>query len=260
MEENKKVILAGIVFVVLVALAILLYYFFIMDRGEQQPAVEKISEPSQPEASEQAAVPEEEMVEPLELDLSESDAVIRDLIKGISSNSTLTRWALTNDLVLKFVAAVDNVANGQSPRAQVDFFTPAEGFQITERNGRIYVDPASYDRYNAVADVFDSLDTKDTTRLYKQLKPVIQEAYKELGYPTVDFHDTLRQAIAELLKVPVIKDILLEKKIITYAMVDPQLENLSQAQKHLLRMGPENVLKIQSKLKEMAQALGFPGI
>jgi hypothetical protein len=258
MEEKKKVILAGIIFVLLVALAIILYYFFVMERGDRQPSVEKISEQAQPEASEGIdTVPEEEMVEPLQVDLGESDALIRDLIKGVSSNPTLANWALTHDLILKFVAAVDSIANGQSPRAQVDFFAPAEVFKVTEMNGRVYVDPASYDRYNAVADVFDSLDTKSTVRLYKQLKLVIQEAYKELGYPDADFQDTLKRAIAELRNVPVAKDILLEKKIISYAMLDPQLENLSPAQKHLLRMGPENVLKIQTKLREMAQALGF---
>ncbi len=258
MEENKKVMLAGIIFVVLVALAIILYYFFVMNRGERQPSVEEISAQAKPEVSEGIdTVPEEEMVEPLQVDLGESDAVIRDMIKGISTNPTLANWALTKDLILKFVAAVDSIANGQSPRAQVDFFTPTEGFKVTERNGSLYVDPSSYERYNAVADVFDSLDTKSTVRLYKQLKPVIQEAYKELGYPDVDFQDSLKRAIAELRKVPVAKDILLERKIITYAMLDPQLENLSPAQKHLLRMGPENVLKIQTKLREMAQALGF---
>jgi hypothetical protein len=34
------------------------------------------------------------------------------------------------------------------------------------------------------------------------------------------------------------------------------LEELSPAQKHLLRMGPANVQKIQSKLRELASALG----
>lgn len=40
-------------------------------------------------------------------------------------------------------------------------------------------------------------------------------------------------------------------------LVDPDLENLSLAQKHLLRMGQDNVRTIQAKLREMAQTLGF---
>jgi flagellar basal body-associated protein FliL len=258
MEEKNKVLLLGISVVVLVALVIVLYYFFILDRGEGPPTADEVVEQAEPQVmEEEEKAPEEEVIEPLEVNLRESDPVIRDLIKGITSSPRVANWARTNDLILKFVAGMDNIANGQSPRAQVDFFTLPEGFQAVEQNGRTVIDPASYDRYTSVAEAFDSLDTKGTIRLYKQLKPVIQEAYKDLGYPDTDFNDTLTRAIVELLRVPVVKDILLEKKIISYAMVDPELEGLSQAQKHLLRMGPENILRIQSKLREMAQALGI---
>ncbi len=259
MEEKNKVIFGGILFLVLIALAVAIYYFFILDRGAEQLTAEKIVEQAAPSASgEEGKASETEEIEPLQVDLSESDPVIRELIKGITSNPQLANWANTKDLVLKFVAGVDNIANGQSPRAQVDFFTLSEGFHVVERSGRTYLDPASYDRYSTVAEAFDSLDTEGTARLYKQLRPVIQEAYKDLGYPDTDFQDTLIRAIVELLKVPVVKDILLEKKIISYAMVDAELEGLSQAQKHLLRMGPENILRIQSKLRELAQPLGIP--
>lgn len=258
MEEKSKVLFAGIIFIVLIVLALAIYYFIILDRDGEQPTAEEVLEQALPSASEEEEkVPETEEVEPLQVDLNKSDPVIRDLIKELTSNPQLVDWAKTDDLVLKFVAGVDNIAHGQSPRAQVDFFTLAEGFHVVERNGRTYLDPASYDRYNAVAEVFDSMDTEGTVRFYKQLKPVIQEAYKDLGYPDTDFQDTLTKAIVELLKVPVVKDVLLEKKIISYAMVDPELESLSQAQKHLLRMGPENILRIQSKLRELAQALGI---
>ncbi len=80
-----------------------------------------------------------------------------------------------------------------------------------------------------------------------------------MGYPEEDFDKTLDEAIVELLKVPVVKgEILLESKVISYAMADPKLEDLSEAQKHLLRMGPENVRKIQAKLREIGLALGIP--
>jgi hypothetical protein len=258
MEEKNKVLLVGIIFVVMIALAIAVYYFFILDRGGEQPTAEEVVEQAEPTASEEEEKATEiEEVEPLQVDLDKSDPVIRDLIKGITANSQLANWARTNDLILKFVAGVDNIANGQSPRAQIDFFTLSEGFHVVERNGGMYLDPSSYGRYNTVAEVFDSLDIEGSVRLYKQLKSVIQEAYDDLGYPDTDFEHTLTRAIVELLRVPVVKDILLEKKIISYAMVDPELESLSQAQKHLLRMGPENILRIQSKLREFAQALGI---
>jgi hypothetical protein len=39
-------------------------------------------------------------------------------------------------------------------------------------------------------------------------------------------------------------------------MVDENLEDLDDAQKDLLRMGPQNIRKVQNKLREMALALG----
>ncbi len=81
-----------------------------------------------------------------------------------------------------------------------------------------------------------------------------------MGYPEEDFDKTLTVAIVELLKVPVVEgEILLEATVASYKMADPELENLSEAQKHLIRMGPENVRKIQAKLRKIGLALGIPG-
>jgi len=200
----------------------------------------------------------EEVVEPLDVELDSSDPLIRNLVKQISSNPQLSNWIAATDLVRKLVASVDNIANGQSPRAHLDFFMVEEPFKVIQISGREYIDPSGYTRYNGIAEAFVSLDTEGSVRLFRQLKPVIQEAYGDLGYPNQDFQNTLVKAIRELLRVPVVKEVLLQKKIVSYVMTDPRLEELSPAQKHLLRMGPENVKKVQSKLREIARALGVP--
>ena len=48
---------------------------------------------------------------------------------------------------------------------------------------------------------------------------------------------------------------MLEEKIKSFAMADEKLESMSQAQKHLFRMGPQNVRAIQSKLRELKALL-----
>ena len=53
MEEKNKVLLAGTMFIVLIALAIAIYYFFIKDRGREQPIAEKVVEQAMPSASEE---------------------------------------------------------------------------------------------------------------------------------------------------------------------------------------------------------------
>ena len=256
MEEQKKVLLAGIIFVVIIVLGATIYYFFIYQKPEQPEDIAKVT---QEQISTQEEVkPEEEKVEPLQIDLDESDEIIRKLIGELSSHPELAAWLMTDDMIRKFVAAVDNIANGHSPRPQIDFFKTEGNFLVTESEGEYFIDPESYKRYDIGAEVFLSLDTKGSVTLYKQLKPAIQEAYQDLGYPDKDFHTTLKKAIGELLKTPVLKEnIQVDKEVITYRMLDSDLESLSQAQKHLLRMGPENVRKIQAKLRNIAQVLGF---
>lgn len=256
MEEQKKVIIAGIIFVLLIAAAAIIYYFFFYSKPQ-------VSEETTPIGQEQPVIeekiqPEEEKVEPLNVSLDESDGLVRKLAGELSSHPKLAMWLMSDELIRKFVAAVDNIANGQSPVPQIDFFKPDGDFKVIDEAGEYFINPESYKRYDLVAEVFASLDPKGCVTLYKQLKPAIQDAYRDLGYPETEFDGTLKKAIMELLKVPVVKnDIQLEKKVVTYTMVDTDLESLSSAQKHLLRMGPENVRVIQGQLRSMAQSLGF---
>jgi len=256
MEEQKKVIAAGIIFVLLIAAAAIIYYFFIYSKpgGPEEPTQIVQEQPMVEEKIE----PEEEKVEPLDVSLDESDDLVRKLAGELSSHPKLAMWLMSEELIRKFVAAVDNIANGQSPGPQIDFFKPGGDFKVIEEAGEYFLDPESYQRYDLVAEVFASLDSKGCVILYKQLKPAIQEAYKDLGYPDTEFDSTLKKALMVLFKVPVVKqNIQLEKKVVTYTMIDTDLESLSSAQKHLLRMGPENVQVIQGKLSEMAEYLGF---
>ena len=58
------------------------------------------------------------------------------------------------------------------------------------------------------------------------------------------------RAIDELLSVPVIEgDVMFEEKTQILCYGDAELEAMSQAQKHLFRMGPQNVRTIQTKLQ-----------
>ena len=43
-----------------------------------------------------------------------------------------------------------------------------------------------------------------------------------------------------------------------YAFANPQLQTLTPAQKHLLRMGPEHAPRVQAKLRDIALALSIP--
>src|SRR5438093_1467370 len=95
--------------------------------------------------------------------------------------------------------------------------------------------------------------------LYRQVQPLCEEAYRELGNPPGRFDDVVAKAIQTLLATPVVDgEIELRPKVVTYAFADRRLEALSPAQRHLLRMGPRNVRMIQRELRTLAAALGVP--
>ena len=258
MDDTKKVIRIGIGIALLLAVAAGIYY--LVSHNAEKPVQDKPVQVSSPPAAESTvSTPSLEALELPSLALDNSDEILRRLAQDISSHPGLLAWMKKGDIVRNFVAAVDNIANGLSPKSQVDFFTPKGEFRAVKRDEGLVIVQASYDRYNPLADVFISFDAKNSTRLYNALKPLFQQAYTELGYPDADFHNTLIQAIAELLSTPIVEGrILFEKKISSYAYVDETLEGLSQAQKQFLRMGPDNVQIIQTKLRELAAACGVP--
>ena len=259
-EPAKKV--WGLAVAILAVLAVIagLYYFFFMKKPEPPAAAMPAAETAVPAGGE--SVPAEPGVEPLAfpaVPLAASDAAVREFALALSKNPEFAKWLLTKDLIRKFVVSVDNVANGMSPKSHIDFFSPPGEFRVARTPGGTLIDPASYARYDTVVGVALSLDAAAAARLYRAVDPLVQEAYNELGYPGVDFDDTLVRAMTELLETPVVVGpVRLEQKVLSYKMTDETLEALSPAQKQLLRMGPKGVQAVHDKIRELAAALGIP--
>jgi hypothetical protein len=189
--------------------------------------------------------------------LNTSDTIVRELVSALSSNPKLAAWLVNEDLIRRFTASVNNIASGISPRDQLEFLRPKEGFEVDENSdGSLVIDSRSFDRYNLVAETFVSLDTAGTVALYRELKPLIDDAYAEIGPPGKSFDDRLDAAFDQLLVVPVIEEPMqVNRLIVTYAWSDDELEAMSSVQRHFLRMGPKNVARIQEKLGRLRAAL-----
>ena len=240
MGKKRAIIVA--VILILIAAAAAVYYFYLKPKPPEEAAQELLE--TSPAAKD---IQKKEEIEPIEVELNQSDDLVRNLVKELSSNPGLARWLMTDHLIRRFVSAVDLVANGDSPRIPADFVDLGGNFQVSGDEGKIFINEKSYARYNRVAEIIASLDAEGFVKLYKQLRLPIKQAYREL-----------KKAITELLETPVPKDrIYLDRDVLTYTMTNPDLENLSAAQKHLLRMGPENVQVIQEKLRQIAQQLGY---
>ncbi len=266
MNMYKKVIWISTL-AALILLIPLIVYFFRSGKTAAPPEAVPPPPPKQESASgagplagevRQTAEPEvkEDPEPPPAIRLNDSDKKVREMLVTCSGNENFREWLNRGDLVRRFVAVVDNIAEGRSPGPHLEFLRPAGAFEVKKEGEKVFIEPGAYQRYNGVAEVLLSLDGKKLAALYRQLKPLLVEAYKELGYPDKDFEETLRQAFTVLLNTPLPEgDVLLEERVTTYAFSDKRMELLMEAQKHLLRMGPRNAARIKGKIRELISEL-----
>lgn len=262
---NREITTSLIVFVIAVLVAVGGLYLYRSHKEAVTPAPPPGS--STPPTAE--AMPPKTPPPPPRLDLpplSASDELVRQLAGRVSAHPQLARWLVNDNLIARFVAATDNIARGESPSHHVTFLDPGRGFEVEEVEvgkgdgqepvDELVIDPASYQRFNLLTGVIASLDTEGSAELYDNIKPLIDQAYGELGYPGTTFEDSLARAIRVLLATPIPEgEIRVTPRVDTYAFADPSLQNLSPPQKQLLRMGPENARQIQAKLRALAAAL-----
>jgi hypothetical protein len=188
--------------------------------------------------------------------LNASDEFVRETAQRLSQHPALVRWLARDDLVRRGVATVENIAHGSSPRSHLEFMAPKEPFLAERVDGKLVASPESYARYDLMVDVFTSLDIGTTVQLFHTLEPLLDKGYGEIAPPGAKFRDALGEAIQRLLAVEIpAASPELEEAVLAYRYADPQLEELSPAEKHLLRLGPERARRVQAKLQFLSAAL-----
>ena len=138
--------------------------------------------------------------------LDASDALVRTLVRSLSENPAITTWLATNGLVRNFTVVVANIAEGTTPAKHLRALRPSSAFRVVERDGNLYVDPRSYERYSVIADAVASVDPARAAKLYATFKARIEEADRDLGFPDRSFDRTLQRAIVALLDTPILDE------------------------------------------------------
>jgi len=246
--------------VVIVLFLVSLGTAYVIFRQGLQPEPVLPSPPVEPPAL-TAPLPTPESAPPLTVlpPLNDSDATLRQAAAGLTSHPGFARWLTADDLVRRFTATIDNLAEGVNPKVHLPFLAPRGAFQVREREGRVVIDPASYRRYDTLGAVAETIDPGQAASLFRTFEPLINSAYQELGYPEGAFRDKLTLAIQEILAAPILEgDIEVEPLVMTYAYRDPALEALPPAQKQLLRTGPRNTRIVQEQLRRLAKELELP--
>jgi hypothetical protein len=244
-----------IVLVVLAVLAGSVYLYLTVFRGVPDLPQAELPGPSAPSRSATAPPPPPP---PLILpELDESDEFVRPLVQALSSHPRIAAWLVNEGLVRRFVVVVDNVARGDSPSRHLPFLAPEGRFEVEEVAGKTVISEASRRRYDLLAAAIASLDTTGSVRLYRDLSPLFEEAYDELGNPDT-FEDALAAAIDRVLAVEVPDgEIAVAEGIESWTFAEARLERLGPVAKQLLRMGPDNAREIQGKLRTIKTALAL---
>jgi fermentation-respiration switch protein FrsA (DUF1100 family) len=180
-------------------------------------------------------------------DLNDIDSFLR--LELVDTFGRQLDTLLANDaLVDRIVATVDNlprshVAEQVRPVGRL----PSEFRAIDET-----IDPANYERYRPLIDMFTLADPDTVMDLYRRYYPLLQQSYEDLGYPNAYFNDRVVQVIDHLLSTPIPDEApRLIRPHVLYEYEDAELEALSSGQKLLLRMGPENAGRVKRALAEL---------
>jgi hypothetical protein len=246
--DKKNVVIGAGVFVAVLGVGLLL--------NRTKPAPKHVEDAPALSAPVTEAAPSKPSGPPLPK-LEESDPYVRGKADELSADPRFKAALKTEELIPRFVSVLGLIAAGKVPTEALSFLAPKGKFAVKKQSGKIVINPRTYARFDAPADIIASVNARTAATLFGTFKPLLQQAYGAQG---ADVSDLLARALAEVVSTPVVSgDIVLvpSEKGITYVFADEALEALTPAQKVLLRMGPQNEAKVQAKAKELAAALGF---
>lgn len=194
--------------------------------------------------------------------LNESDDWLQAKLPDLTWRNELISLVVTEDIVRRFVVFTDNFSQGQLAYEHSLFVQPKDKFSVDEQS--INVDgeqnvwqwnSKTSKRFDLYVDLLRSVDSTTLVNWYIDMKPLVDEAYSELGYEE-DFTLTLQDAITRVLDMELPKSAMdVTRTSVMYKFQDPQLEALDDSDKLLLRLGKENLLIIKSVLLEINEKL-----
>ena len=189
--------------------------------------------------------------------LDRMDDFLRPLLSALSSRPELAQWLATDDLVRQLAMAIDQASAGGSPARDFKVLAPATPFKPGGRGERRTIDPASYRRFDGLAQTVTSIDASAAARVYKTIRPRLNEAYQDLGHSGGNVDQAVMKTLDILLDTPVVKDpvALVEAGGAGWAFADEDLELLEPTQKQLLSMGSANVERLLVWLRAFRDAL-----
>jgi hypothetical protein len=254
--------------VLLMALAASAVFFYLWRQDtSQQPALAPATQP--PVAAEAAPTirhPIEDAqgaaastdTKPLPA-LMVSDTTMQNTLADLFGPASLGKVFYEDAIIHRFVTTVDNLPRKTIPSRNLPVKPIAGPLVTSAKDDNVSISADNASRYTPYVQMAESIDAKNLVSAYVHFYPLIQQDYRDLGYPKGYFNDRLIEAIDDLLAAPELTDPLqvVQPKVL-YQYADPELEARSAGQKIMIRMGNENAAKVKVKLQEIRRELTGP--
>ena len=189
-------------------------------------------------------------------DVAASDPAAKSAIGAVFGMPFVDSYLVPDRVVQNIVTTIDSLDREPVPlrfRAIVDV---PEAVAVERNEGRITLAAANSARYRGLMLALKSADSRTLAGLYLRYYPLLQRAWREMGYPDGYFNDRVVHVIDHLLAAPEIEQpIELQQPKVLYTFADPELEALSSGQKVMVRIGLENEATVKAKLREIRAIL-----
>ena len=184
--------------------------------------------------------------------LNDSDAAVAEALGGVWNAKTLEQLFHRKDVIRRIVATIDKLPRNKLALRLMPVKPAAGPFLTAGKDAGLAVSPGNAARYAPYVRVAEAMDTNKVVAVYIRFYPLLQQAYRELGYPKGYFNDRLVEVIDHLLTAPEVRPpVRLVQPKVFYLYADPDLEARSAGQKIMMRIGAENAARIKSKLREL---------
>lgn len=218
-----------------------------VERAAQYPVPEAPA-PAPAPAANTAPAPD---IPPSE-DVAVSDADVRAAAAQAFGTAPVEAFLVPDRVIQNFVATVDSLDREPIPlRFRVVANVPE--VPVVEKKGdKLWLSSDNDERYRLLADALRATEARTIANLYLRYYPLLQRAYREMGYPGAHFNDRVVQVIDHLLAAPEVEHpIELVRPKVLYHFADPALEELSSGQKIMVRIGPANSTIARQRLREL---------
>ncbi|MDQ6916538.1 MAG: DUF3014 domain-containing protein [Pseudomonadota bacterium] len=188
-----------------------------------------------------------------------SDTTMQNLLADLFGPASLGTVFYQDAIIHRFVTTIDNLPRKSAPSRNMPVKPIPGPLVASAKDDNAAISAENAARYRPYVRMAEAIDARNLVEAYVHFYPLIQQDYRDLGYPKGYFNDRLIEAIDDLLAAPEVAEPLqvVQPKIL-YQYADPALEARSAGQKIMIRMGSDNAARVKAKLREIRTALTGP--